>query len=99
VPIYDYVCRKCGHVLEVIHPVDAAGPRECPVCGGEMRRAVSAPSVHFKGSGWAKKDRSSTNSAGTKKDSTDSAAARTDDAPAKTTDSKPAADSSPPEAS
>jgi putative FmdB family regulatory protein len=98
VPIYDYVCRKCGHVLEVIHPVHAAGPSECPVCGGEMQRAVSAASVHFKGSGWAKRDRSSAKSAAAKKEGTDTAAASTDEAPAKATDSKPA-DSAPPEAS
>lgn len=97
-PIYDYVCRSCGHVLEVIHPVEGTGPSECPVCGGEMRRAVSAPSVHFKGSGWAKKDRSSAKSTVAKKEGSDSVSASTDDAPAKATDSKPA-DSAPPEAS
>ena len=58
-PIYDYVCETCGHVLEVIHGIDADGPGECPLCGGPMSKAFSAPAVHFKGSGWAKKDRRS----------------------------------------
>jgi putative FmdB family regulatory protein len=59
VPIYDYVCETCGHVMEVVHRIDADGPGECPLCGGPMSKAFSAPAVHFKGSGWAKKDRKS----------------------------------------
>lgn len=56
-PIYDYVCSNCGHEMEVIHRVDGGGPSECPKCGGSMRRAFAPPTVHFKGSGWARKDR------------------------------------------
>lgn len=61
-PIYDYVCASCRHRIEVIHGINAAGPRFCPACGAEatMRKALVSPAVHFKGSGWAKKDRSST---------------------------------------
>ena len=46
--------------MEVVHGLHAEGPRECPVCGGPMAKAFAAPAVHFKGSGWAKKDRRST---------------------------------------
>jgi putative FmdB family regulatory protein len=60
VPIYDYVCASCRQKTEVIHGIDAPGPRFCPVCGAEgtMRKSFAMPTVHFKGSGWAKKDRS-----------------------------------------
>ncbi len=60
-PIYDYLCSNCGERTEVIHGITAAGPRFCPACGAEdtLRKALVAPAVHFKGSGWAKKDRSS----------------------------------------
>lgn len=58
-PHYDYVCIACGTLVEVVHGVHAAGPAACALCGGTMRKAVSAPSIVFKGSGWAKKDRSS----------------------------------------
>jgi putative FmdB family regulatory protein len=62
VPIYDYLCASCRQVTEVIHGINDAGPRFCPACGEEatMRKALVSPAVHFKGSGWAKKDRSST---------------------------------------
>lgn len=63
-PIYDYSCTACRHLVEVIHGINDAGPRFCPNCGAEgtMRKGFSTPAVHFKGSGWAKKDRSSTSS-------------------------------------
>jgi putative FmdB family regulatory protein len=62
VPIYDYDCTACRHRVEVIHGIHDAGPRFCPSCGadGTMRKALATPAIHFKGSGWAKKDRAST---------------------------------------
>jgi putative FmdB family regulatory protein len=61
VPIYDYVCSACHRLTEVVHGIAAEGPHFCPECGAEgtMTKVFSAPSVHFKGSGWAKKDRGS----------------------------------------
>jgi putative FmdB family regulatory protein len=58
VPLYDYDCAACGRRFEVIHGVHADGPTACPLCGsGPVRKAIAAPAVHFKGSGWAKKER------------------------------------------
>lgn len=59
-PIYEYVCTACGQGIEVIHAISAAGPATCAACGGAMRKALSAPAIHFKGSGWAKMDARST---------------------------------------
>ena len=56
-PTYDYVCSACGHRMEVVHGIHGHGPERCPVCRGAMRKVFGAPAVHFKGSGWAKKDR------------------------------------------
>jgi len=61
-PIYDYLCSNCGQTTEVIHGIHAPAPRFCPACGAEgtLRKAFAPPAVLFKGSGWAKKDRSTT---------------------------------------
>jgi putative FmdB family regulatory protein len=60
-PIYDYTCTDCGHLTEVIHGINDDGPRYCPACGAEgtMKKGFATPAVHFKGSGWARKERSS----------------------------------------
>src|SRR6185436_16642760 len=73
-PIYDYLCSNCGQTTEVIHRIDAPAPRFCPACGAEgtLRKALTAPTVLFKGSGWAKKDRSSASASRAKAGSTSS---------------------------
>jgi putative FmdB family regulatory protein len=59
-PIYDYDCAACGRRFEVIHGVHAEGPSVCELCGGgPVRKAVTAAAVHYRGSGWAKKERRS----------------------------------------
>ncbi len=55
-PLYDYRCTACGREVEVMHGIYDSGPSECQHCGGAMRKALSPPAIHFKGSGWAKKD-------------------------------------------
>ena len=55
-PRYDYRCQACGYEIEVVHGIDGSGPTTSEVCGGAMRKAMSTPAIHFKGSGWAKKD-------------------------------------------
>lgn len=68
-PIYDYACTACGHLVEVVHGIDAHGPRFCPSCGadGSMRKTIAAPAIVFKGAGWAKKDCAATATSGTKR--------------------------------
>jgi putative FmdB family regulatory protein len=57
-PLYDYDCSACGRRFETIHGVHDDPPTVCPLCGsGPVRKAIAAPAVHFKGSGWAKKER------------------------------------------
>lgn len=56
-PIYDYVCGSCGHRFEVFRGINEAGPHQCPECGGPVARAFVPPTIHFKGTGWAKSDR------------------------------------------
>jgi putative FmdB family regulatory protein len=60
-PLYDYDCAQCGRRFEVVHGVHVDGPTECPLCGGgPVRKAITAAAVHYKGSGWAKKERRTT---------------------------------------
>lgn len=80
-PVYDYDCAACGRRVEVIHGVHAPGPTHCPNCGGgPLRKAISAPAVHFKGTGWAKKERRATTPTSSSRSSNDpgDAAARSD---------------------
>ncbi len=60
-PIYEYRCTSCAHRTDILHGINQQGPHFCPACGAEgtMRKTISAPSIHFKGSGWAKSDRAS----------------------------------------
>jgi putative FmdB family regulatory protein len=60
-PTYDYVCSNCGRTSEIVHSINGSPPAACPACGavGTLRKAFNPPTIHFKGSGWAKKDRSS----------------------------------------
>lgn len=59
-PLYDYICGSCGQRTEVMHSVHAHGPDTCPACGkGPMKKALTPPAIHFKGTGWAKKERAS----------------------------------------
>jgi len=80
VPIYDYICRDCGQRTEVIHGIDAPGPKFCPACGAEgtLRKAFVAPTVHYRGSGWAKKDRSTASRARARSDGDGAATDGTD---------------------
>lgn len=60
-PIYEYVCTACDHRADILHGLNDPGPNFCPSCGkeGTMRKQFAPPAIHYKGTGWAKKDRSS----------------------------------------
>jgi predicted nucleic acid-binding Zn ribbon protein len=56
----------------VFHGVHADGPLSCPLCGeGPVRKVITAANVHYKGSGWAKKERRATVAAGAAKPGTE----------------------------
>ena len=67
-PTYDYECAACRRRFEVVHGVHADGPTTCPLCGaGPVRKVITAANVHYKGSGWAKKERRTTAASGASK--------------------------------
>jgi putative FmdB family regulatory protein len=51
-PIYEYDCQSCGKRTEMIQQVGERSTRICPRCGGKLKKAFSAPSIKFKGSGF-----------------------------------------------
>ena len=51
-PLYEYRCKKCKHRFEKIQKFSDRLVKKCPECGGPVERPLSAPAVHFKGSGF-----------------------------------------------
>jgi len=62
VPTYDYQCRSCGVITEVVHTMLEDGPSECERCGGQLRRLVHPTGIIFRGSGFYKTDSRSSSS-------------------------------------
>jgi putative FmdB family regulatory protein len=72
-PLYEYLCKKCGHRFEKIQKFSDKPIKKCPECGGAVEQVISAAAVQFKGSGWyvtdyAKKGTSSAGDSSSKKD-------------------------------
>ncbi len=38
-PLYQFVCRQCGHAFEVLTSMEKRADVVCPRCGGEVRRS------------------------------------------------------------
>jgi putative FmdB family regulatory protein len=54
-PIYEYKCEN-GHVFDAIQKMTDEPLRECEECGAPASRVLSAPAIHFKGSGFHNTD-------------------------------------------
>ena len=50
-PLYEYLCPKCGR-FELIRKFSDSTVTECPTCGSEVQKLLSAPAIQFKGTGW-----------------------------------------------
>ncbi|HEY4572805.1 MAG TPA: FmdB family zinc ribbon protein, partial [Thermoanaerobaculia bacterium] len=50
-PIYEYECLSCGKRIEILQRMNDAPPA-CPACGHEVKKLISSPAFHLKGSGW-----------------------------------------------
>jgi putative FmdB family regulatory protein len=56
-PTYDYKCNSCGNRFEVFQSMSSEPVKECPECGGEVRRLIGTGSGPiFKGSGFYQTD-------------------------------------------
>ncbi|MBS1678361.1 MAG: FmdB family transcriptional regulator [Actinobacteria bacterium] len=54
-PIYEYKCDN-GHVFDVMQKMSEEPLTECVECGAPAQRVLTAPAVHFKGSGFYNTD-------------------------------------------
>ncbi len=60
-PIYEYQCRRCGEITEVMQKFSDKPLIQCPSCKGKLTKIISNCSFQLSGSGWyvtdyAKKD-------------------------------------------
>jgi putative FmdB family regulatory protein len=51
-PTYEYVCKSCGHLFEIVQSMRDDPLTECPECGGELRKVFAPPAIAFKGTGF-----------------------------------------------
>ncbi len=51
-PIYEYECLKCKKTFDKIQKFSDPLLTECPSCGGDVQRLMSAPAFILKGDGW-----------------------------------------------
>ena len=51
-PLYEYKCRKCKSVLEVLQKLNDPPKKKCPTCEGPLKKIISSSTIQFKGSGW-----------------------------------------------
>jgi putative FmdB family regulatory protein len=51
-PTYEYECLKCRRVFEIRQRISEPALTACDVCGGEVRRLLSAAPFILKGGGW-----------------------------------------------
>jgi len=97
-PLYEYRCSKCNGVFEVIQKFSDAPLTVHEGCGGSVERLISAPGLHFKGSGWYITDYARSGDSKTKKESasTESKAdSKTDSKPSETKSAETKSESKP----
>jgi putative FmdB family regulatory protein len=58
-PIYEYLCEKCGNRIEVLQKITDEPLKRCRSCRGKLEKVVSRTSFQLKGGGWYKTDYSS----------------------------------------
>jgi putative FmdB family regulatory protein len=51
-PLFEYQCEKCGVRFERLRRKSDPTIKQCPECGGPVRRLIQPPGIIFKGSGF-----------------------------------------------
>ena len=56
-PIYEYVCKACGHEAEIMHKISDPAPKKCPECGKpRLAKQMSATGFRLAGGGYYETD-------------------------------------------
>ena len=87
-PLYEYRCKKCGHVFEKIQKFSDPHVSECPKCGSEVEQIISAPAVQFKGAGWYVNDYAKKSGSGSKSDVSSSSSSESKSSESKSSETK-----------
>jgi len=53
-PVYEYLCQKCGKEFEESQRITDKPLKKCKFCNGPVERLISRTSFALKGSGWFK---------------------------------------------
>ena len=51
-PIYEYLCKKCGEVFEAFQKINDKPLNHCKFCNGPVEKLISHSSFQLKGGGW-----------------------------------------------
>lgn len=91
-PLYEYLCEKCGAHIEALQKISDAPLKKCTKCRGKLVKTVSRTSFQLKGSGWyvtdySKKESSSTKSSGAGKDKSEKTSEKKSEAASSSTPS------------
>jgi putative FmdB family regulatory protein len=95
-PTYEYQCNDCGREFEIRQRISEPALTRCEICGGALKRLLSAAPFILKGEGWYVTDypSESRKKALQSEKSSGEGAGKKDSAPAE----KPAAEKSAPSA-
>ena len=56
-PIYEYKCSECGHVMDALQGVNDSPLEVCPECSEKsLKKLISAPNFRLSGEGWYETD-------------------------------------------
>jgi putative FmdB family regulatory protein len=87
VPIYEYKCEN-GHVFDVMQKFSDEALTECRECGAPAVRVLSAPAIHFKGSGFHNTDYGKKKGGGSGGSSSEGSESKSSDSGSGSSDSK-----------
>ena len=51
-PVYEYQCKDCGSIEEVLQKISDPVCTTCLHCKGRLNKLISQSAFHLKGSGW-----------------------------------------------